>query len=240
MKTITAFSVLLLCIVSSCGNFNGKRIRGNGILKEEVRKTEAFSAIDIRGDMDVFVSQDSLTTIKIETDENLLEYIDIHEKGRVLVIQPEDGYSPDPSGKIKVFVSAPDMNSFKASGACSYISQSVIKNIKPVTINISGAGSADMELQAPAVNVMLSGAGSVRLKGQTKDFTVKGAGSSNIKCFDLLSENTRVTISGAGNAEVFASVSLNANISGAGTVKYKGNPTVKQNVSGAGSIRNVE
>ena len=48
-------------------------------------------------------------------------------------------------------------------------------------------------------------------------------------------------ISGAGSAEVYASVKLDAEVSGAGTVRYKGNATnVSQHVSGAGSVNKVE
>ncbi len=65
--------------------------------------------------------------------------------------------------------------------------------------------------------------------------TLAAPGSAH--CYDLLSENARVDITGAGSAEVYASVKLDAQVSGAGSVNYKGNPTnVKQEVSGAGSV----
>ena len=46
-------------------------------------------------------------------------------------------------------------------------------------------------------------------------------------------------MSGACDAEVFASVKLDVNASGASHVKYKGNATVTRNVSGAGSVKKV-
>jgi hypothetical protein len=49
-----------------------------------------------------------------------------------------------------------------------------------------------------------------------------------------------VAISGAGSAEVYASVKLDATVSGAGNVNYKGNASeVNQHVSGAGSVKKV-
>ena len=48
-------------------------------------------------------------------------------------------------------------------------------------------------------------------------------------------------ISGAGSAQVYASVRLNAEVSGAGSVDYKGGaPVGDQHVSGAGSVHKVE
>jgi hypothetical protein len=56
-----------------------------------------------------------------------------------------------------------------------------------------------------------------------------------------MAENTKVDISGAGSAEVFASVKLDAHVSGAGKVRYKGDAAnVQQQVSGAGSVKKAE
>jgi len=57
----------------------------------------------------------------------------------------------------------------------------------------------------------------------------------------MKAENTKVDISGAGSAEVYASVKLDAEVSGAGSIKYKGNAgNVIQQVSGAGSVKKAE
>jgi hypothetical protein len=98
-----------------------------------------------------------------------------------------------------------------------------------------------MEVDAPRIKAEVSGSGSIYLKGQTKDVYLDLTGAGHAHCFDLLSESTKVDISGAGSAEVYASVKLEADVSGAGNVKYKGNATdVKQNVSGAGSVQKVD
>ena len=53
----------------------------------------------------------------------------------------------------------------------------------------------------------------------------------------LKAENVRITVSGAGDAEVYASKSLHAVISGAGDVVYDGNPAdVQREISGWGEV----
>ena len=47
-------------------------------------------------------------------------------------------------------------------------------------------------------------------------------------------------MSGACDAEVFASVKLDVKASGASDVKYKGNAAVSQHVSGAGNVKKVQ
>ena len=107
-------------------------------------------------------------------------------------------------------------------------------------IGASGAGDIDMEVDAPELTTSISGTGTIKLKGQTKNFDIDLSGAGHALCFDLLSENTKVQISGVGTAEIYASVSIDADVSGAGHVKYKGNASnVKQQVSGVGSVEKV-
>jgi len=107
-------------------------------------------------------------------------------------------------------------------------------------IDQSGASNAIVAVNAPIVTADLSGAGLIELSGETKQLSIDGAGSSDIKCFDLKAEDVEIDISGAGNAEVFASARLDVEVSGAGDVKYRGSPSVSQRISGAGNVKKVD
>ena len=218
----------------------GKRIHGNGNIKTEKRSVSHFSGVDVSGSIDVYVKSDSISSIKIEGDENLLEYIQVISDGDMLRIHTENGFNLDPSGKIKVFVSASTLKSFHVSGACNIYSENKINS--PDVINIGASGSCDvnLEVNAPKIIADLSGACNVELKGETKDFRVEGSGSTGIKTMGLIAENVDVDISGSGDADVYASARLDVHVSGAGSVQYKGNPQVNQSISGAGSVKKVE
>jgi hypothetical protein len=97
-----------------------------------------------------------------------------------------------------------------------------------------------MDVDAPKITAGISGSGSVSLKGQTKDFMIDLTGAGHAYCYDLLTENTTVQISGAGSAQVYASITLKADVSGAGNISYKGNASVSQQISGAGSVNKVQ
>lgn len=240
MGKIFIGSFLALVVFSSCWNVFGKRVHGNGAITTQTRDISGYNSIDVSGDFDVYVKQDSVSSVKIETDENLLGYINVRTEGTVLKIYPRDNYNLRPSGSIKVYVSGPEFNRFEASGACDYYSENKISNPENISLDLSGACDAKMELNAPAISAEISGAGSVTLKGEAKELKVDGSGSSHFRCFDLMAENVSVDISGAGDAEVFASVKLAVDVSGAGSVKYKGNATVSQKVSGSGNVSKVE
>ena len=240
MNRLHSIVFLSVILISSCHYISGKRIRGNGKMKIESRTVGAFSNIEASGIADVFVKQDSVTSLRIETDENLMEYLIIDNDGSTIRIHQKKGTNLKPSRSIKIFVSGPTFKHFGASGACNYYSENKITSSGPVSINLSGASNVKLELNCPKIDADLSGAGTIRLKGETKDFTVDGSGSTDIRCFDLLTENATVELSGAGDAEVFASVKLDVHVSGAADVKYKGNATVTKEISGAGSVKKVE
>jgi hypothetical protein len=240
MKRLTIFTLFLLTILNSCNYIAGKRIKGNGIIKTENRTAVNFKEVHVSGSINVYVKQDSISSIRVEADENLLQYILTENAGETLEIHSRRGTNLKPTQSIKVYVSGANINSFDASGACNFFSENKIISANPINIHLSGASDIKMELKAPKVDAELSGAGSINLSGETRDFRVDGSGSTNVKCFDLLTENTQVKLSGAGNAEVFASVQLDVKVSGAADVKYKGNAAVSQKVSGAGSVKKVE
>jgi len=218
----------------------GKRVRGSGNITTQTRSAGQFNSVDVSGAIDVYVRQDSASSIKIEADDNLLEYIEVVDDGSILRIHPRNGFNLQPSKDIKVYVSASNFKRFEASGACKIISENKLTSTENVNIDLSGSCDAKLELQVPAISSDLSGACSLVLKGECKDFKVEGSGSTSIKCIDLMTENTTVGISGAGDAEVYASVKLDVEVSGAGSVKYKGSPAVSQSISGAGSVKKIE
>jgi hypothetical protein len=137
-------------------------------------------------------------------------------------------------------VTSPVYNNIEVSGACDIIGQSKITNTEDLALRASGAGDIKMEVDAPKIIAEISGSGSINLRGQAKDVDLVLSGAGHAHCFDLLAENTKVDISGAGSAQVFASVKLDAEVSGAGSVTYKGNAiNVSQHVSGVGSVNKV-
>jgi hypothetical protein len=239
MKKVFIFSALTILIFSSCRQVFGKRIRGNGSVKTETRNISVFKAIEVNGAIDVYFKQDSLVSVKVETDENLQEYVEVYVENNTVVVEPKDGSNLKPSKSIKVYVSGSFVESLEASGASSIVTENKV-TVEALTVSLSGASDAEVKIKSPKVNVDLSGASTAIISGETKDLKVECSGASKAKCYDLLSENVNADISGASDAQVFASIKIDAKVSGASDLKYKGNAAITQDVSGAGSVKNVE
>jgi hypothetical protein len=230
---------LLLSLVSlflSACNIFGERVHGNGNVQTVNRQASSFSKVDVSHNINLHIKQDSAWSVRIVTDENLMEFIETTVNNDVLDIEVRQHYNLDPSKSIDVYVSAPEFKGLSASGASEIYSEAKIETSGTLGIDISGASNITIDLKAPRVDAGLSGASKATLRGETKDISLNGSGASEFRCYDLKAETVDVDVSGSSNAEVFASVTLKGEASGASNVRYKGSPTVNANTSGAGSV----
>ena len=239
MRQALLVAVCSFLLFSSCREIFAKRIRGNGNITTQTRSAGSFNSIDVSGSIDVYVKQDSSSSIKVEADDNLQQYVETVNEGNVLRIRTEQGYNLRSSRQIKVYVSAAMFSRFEASGACNLFSQGKITSASEMDYDLSGSCDLTMDVNAPKISAVASGACTLTLTGQTKDFHVRGSGSTTIKSFDLLAENVDLDISGAGDAQVYASVKLTGSLSGAGSVDYKGAAQSDIHTSGATSVKKI-
>jgi len=242
MRKLLLILTVIAVATSSCRFGWGKRVRGNGNVKTEEHTVSGFKNVLLSGGMNVYLIQGDAKPVKIEADENLLQYIEVEQQGDDLVIRSREGFNLQASsGDIKIYVTNPVYNRIQLSGAGNIIGQSQIVSSENMDVQVSGAGDVKVDLKAPAVKVNLPGAGSIEIKGETKDLDLHLTGVGSAHCFGLMSENAKVHVTGVGSAEVYASVSIDAHVSGVGDIKYKGGASnVSQQVSGVGSVKKVD
>src|SRR6187399_324332 len=234
MKKIALFSLIIL--VGGCREIAGERVKGSGHVITEDRTASGFNNIDISGALDIYVKQDSVSAVKVEADDNILEYIQVHTDGSTLEIYMENNIRLRPSNKIKVYISNPQYKEIQVSGASSIHCENEITSTDALDVSLSGASDGKLELNAPKISINLTGASNASIKGKTKDFEGSASGASEIRGFDLLSENANVDASGASHIEIFASVKIDGEASGASSVNYKGNAQSNVGKSGASSV----
>ena len=239
MKKVFLFSFVILVFASGCREIAGRRVRGSGHITSQTRDVSGFTNVDVSGAIDIYVKQDSTTLVKVEADDNLLEYIEVYTDNSTLVIHTENGTRLRPSNKIKVYISNPSYKEFQASGACSIHSENQITSSETLRVDLSGASDGKMELNAPKITVDLTGASNITVSGKTRDFEGGASGASDIRGFELLTENSDIELSGASGAEIYASVRIGGSVSGASHIKYKGNATTSISSSGASGVNKV-
>lgn len=214
----------------------GERIYGNGHVITKDQNVGSFTGVDVGGALEVHVKQDAAQSVKIEADENLIQYIEVYTSGSTLIIHPRQGFNLDPSREIIVYVSAPNYKSIEVSGASKVIGDNAIAGNDGLKLGASGASKIMIELSGGSVGGDVSGASEINLKGQVAKFDFQASGASHINAYDLATDEAIIDVSGASSMEITANKNLKAEASGASHVRYKGNASVNSNTSGASSV----
>ena len=240
MRNFLLLLASVAVLAGSCRFVGGKRVKGNGNMRTEERPQTGFKGVESYGSFDLFVSNGPTATIKIEAEENLLPYIETHIDNDILKIDTKDGYWLRPQRSVKIFVTAPDYRRIRSYGSGNIIGENKIACTGKLDLGVTGSADIRMEVDAPEVDADISGSGNIQLNGQTKLFHGTVSGSGDVRAYDLKAEETRVRIAGSGNADVYASVSLDVNIAGSGDVRYKGDGKVNSNIAGSGNVKKVD
>ena len=229
----TLFSLLFLFTFFSCNHLI-RHQEGNGNIISQNIKVDEFDEIDVGGNYEVLLISGKDENVELETDENLMDFIEIYTHNHRLVIHSLESLHSDHG--IKVYVTYRNLSNINSSGASKVKTDGVLRS-DDIDINMSGAGLLELDLDCKALDMDISGAGLVRLSGVTNRQHLQFSGAGKLDAFNLRSRECYLDLSGVGAAEVYVTDLLDASVSGIGGIKYRGNPQkVNQNVSGLGKV----
>lgn len=236
MYRIFVVFLLISAFFANCGlNFK----RGNGEIEISEFEIEGFHKIYVGGNYDLTLIPSNQCRVVIQTDENLLDYINVEEYEGALNINNVHRLKSSNGINIQVFYK--NIDQIYSTGA-SRITHEGILETEELDIDLSGAGSVNLDIDVKQVKIQMSGAGIIELSGNTdlQESHISGAGG--LMAEGLRSKVCDVNLSGLGGASVYVTEKLEASITGIGGITYSGNPQlIEKQVTGLGKIiRNEE
>lgn len=226
---IFIFALVVGLVVTNFFSFGGSffkspislsfgKIKGSGNVVSESRNVSDFKKVKVSGIFRVEIVAQKNFSVKVEADDNLLEFIKTELNGDTLSIKSKKSISGTKS--ILVKVSAPDIEKLDVSG----VSRTNLSNVNNETLEID-----------------TSGASRVSVSGHTKNLVADLSGASRIKAAELKAMSVSVDSSGASRASVFAAEKLVADLSGASSVSYGGNPAeLIKETSGVSRLKQIK
>jgi Putative auto-transporter adhesin, head GIN domain len=212
----TLLFILLLSTLSliSCNGVYHSAVVGNGdTIKKEISASE-FSTVDASHAFDIKIVVGNKTSVSVETDENILEYVEVYVKNNNLYLGIENNVNIN--GTIKATISTPELDKVDLSGACK--------------INVDGINTDKFVID-------MSGACKGTFSGMTDKLDIDLSGATKINTIDLKAQDVRVDVSGASKCSIYSSSSIFADASGASKISVYGAPSkVETNISGASAI----
>ncbi len=216
-----------------------KHVDGSGNVVTQTRSVDAFDEIGVAGGMSVSITPSSTISVKVETDDNLQEYILTEVSGGKLNLKYKNNVSISGKG-VKVYITMPKLNAASISGSGNIVSQQVIPADGNFDAAISGSGNIKIQTSATNVKGRISGSGSIEMGGKTNGLDVVISGSGSFKGYQLAAKDASVKISGSGDVETTVNGKLDAVISGSGSVFYKGIADISMKSSGSGKIKKTD
>jgi hypothetical protein len=238
MKKTSIILLIVIVLLQAC-TWDGHRVKGNGNVVTQTRQVGDFTGVELGGSFDVYLSEGA-AGVKIEAEENIIPYIELHVENGVLHIDTKDNVWLKTRRDVKIFVTAPHFNKVNNSGSGDIKSLTKITHDERLSIDLSGSGDLTLNVDAPEIDASITGSGGMKLAGDTKKFNGEVTGSGDIEAMDLKSEESKLQITGSGNIDVYSSVKLVADITGSGNIHYKGDAKVNSNISGSGEVKKVD
>lgn len=216
-----------------------EKVEGSGNVIEETRDVRDFSRVRLAGFGRLHIERGDTESLRIEAEDNLLQYITTEIKDGELDIRWQKNILAVNRKPINFYLTVKALDTITLDGAGDVEAPGM--RAETFTVNANGAGNFDLsDLDVDALVVTLSGAGNMTLAGETTTQTVKINGIGSYQARELWSTTAEVEINAAGSATVRVSDKLDATINGAGSINYYGNPTVSQRVAGVGKISRIE
>jgi hypothetical protein len=230
----------LLLVVSACGDDEPpvgpvgavgpqgdeqEHVAGSGDLVSEVREVAGFDRIVHAGLGNVVVTLGGDESLTIETDDNILPYIETSVEGGRLEIGVTPGFDIAPTQPVSYQVGATELAGLELSG---------VGNVRlgdweteEATLSLTGVGDIDVDgLSAVSLEVALEGVGTITVSGDVEEQTVLAADVGRYDGAELRSRVASVEAREVAATTVWVTDELDITIADRGSVSYYGQPQV--------------
>jgi hypothetical protein len=195
----------------------------------ETRALPDFKSIVISGNSKVYVKQDSIQHVEVETKNKLEDVITTVNNGILRI----DG---KPS---TIYINTPMMNDITITGFGELKSENAFKTDQ-INVTLSGNGKIVLPVETSQLNADVSGFGKLKFTGSATNTKISISGNGTIDADKLITNNASVEISGLGKTRIDVRDSLHMNISGVGSVYYISEPkSITREINGIGKYGSI-
>ena len=206
--------------------------------RAQERKVPEFSAIQVSGAMDVFVTQGKQTALAVSaSSDDARDAIITEVRGNTLYISFKSNIGNNwKNTQARAYVTVSNLEMMDISGASDINIVGVLKS-NDLLMKLSGASNIKGELDVNNGRFVLNGASDCKLSGKASRMKLQVSGASDFKGYDLKSDIAELSISGASDVQVYVEQEISVQASGASSVHYKGAPQIRSaSVVGASSF----
>jgi hypothetical protein len=237
MKTLTKITALFLLLISttSCFMDGITGIKGNrNVVSEDRTISSDFENIKVQQGINLYITQDNSTEIKVEADENIIDLLITEVQNNELKIYFEKNVYRAKARN--VFLSTGNIKKIRASSGASVKSENTIQT-NSLDLDASSGSSMKIYVNAEEVTTEASSGANINVYGKSTTFSGRASSGSGIDADELESVDAYTKASSGANINVNVTGKLTAKASSGGDIDYEGNPTsVNKDTSSGGSV----
>ncbi|MEZ4970955.1 MAG: head GIN domain-containing protein [Flavobacteriaceae bacterium] len=227
-------SIVLCSLILSCDH---EFIKASGAITTREMDYSGYSALKVSDAFNVYVQfSDTEEKIEIEANENLQDRIIVELAEGTLRIKVKNHTSIRGNPTLNAYIMTKRITDFDLSGA-SKVNLETELVASNASIELTGASEFIGELELGHLELAAAGASQTDLFGQVERLEASLSGASTLKNYDLSVKALDIQLSGASNASLSVTETIDIEASGASKLRYKGSPVInKRKLSGASEI----
>ena len=226
---LIAAALLFVAAAVKAQKDKNETIEGNGNMITKEVPVSSFESLKASGVYELKLSQGNAESVKIEADENLQQYFNVHNEGKQLVIEMKELKNKNMKlkNKLRVYVTFKALKEMELSMVGNV--QTDALKFSDLEIQNNSVGHVDLNLSANTLNLKNNSVGQVKLAGKAQSAVVEHSGVGSLQAGDFVVQTMKIDNSGVGGAEVNAAKELKVSDNMLGKVKNKGTAPVKKN-----------
>lgn len=215
MKKTSWLAFILIITFQSCGSDDdqGVCLTGSGVYDDYTIELDPFNEIVLFGPVDLKILQDEQQEVVINAEPEIIDYVSyevVNQRLEIGIKETLDCFQSEEGITIRVTV--PDIESLFVVGLSE----------------ISTIGNLDLD----KLRMDIQGGANIILSGTIDEQIIDVSGEVRLYNFDLLTDETKIVVNGAGELEVSCESVLDINVTGTATIRYKGTPQISRTGSG--------
>jgi hypothetical protein len=257
-----AITMVAVALVAACGpgweiNLGSQRtVMGSGEVVEESRSVGGITGVELAMQGTLQIERGESESLRIEAEDNLLEYIETDVFGGTLTIRSSSGVNLQNTEPIRYYLTVTGLDSIVVSSSGDITAPGFEADRFSVTdhssgdvtlgpmvcdsldVQVSSSGNVTVEsLEAASIEVQISSSGNVRVGQGTVDTQeVRINSSGEYEAGALASGEARVYLTSSGGATLRVQDHLTADLSSSGDIVYYGNPSLDENTTSSGRV----
>lgn len=232
-KVIRLFAFFALALAVAPIAANAQNIKGNGKVKTDVRQVGGFNRVVVQGLVELYLSQESTESVKIESEENLVSLFKTSVSDSTLYVFVP---SVKKALKLNVTVAYKDLKQIVLLNEVTLQSEKVA-NFDDIEIICGGASRLNFEFKAAKSTIKVLDNSAVSLRGYSENLTIEAHDETEVNAFDLQSDYCTIIGSGYAEISINAKKKLGITMSGSSNLYYMGEANIWQrNFTSSGLI----